>query len=72
MTRKPVVSSNIKEIGYDKNTETMEVEFHRNGAVYQYEGIPEVVYKAIINSSSIGSAFHRFIRNRGYKYERIR
>jgi len=39
MDRTPVSSSNISAIGYDSDSEMLEVEF-TNGAVYSYSGVP--------------------------------
>ena len=35
MIRQPVSSSNIRSIGYDSMSSTLEIEFH-SGGVYQY------------------------------------
>ena len=40
MNKQNVTSSNVKAIGYDDRTQTLEVEF-LNGRVYQYYGVPE-------------------------------
>ena len=38
MIRQPVSSSNIRSIGYDSESNTLEIEFH-SGGVYQYFGV---------------------------------
>lgn len=38
MIRQPVSSSNIRSIGYDSKSNTLEIEFH-SGGVYQYFGV---------------------------------
>lgn len=60
MVTKPVESSNLKSIGYDPSTQTMEVTFHTSGT-YRYSGVPPVVYKKIMRAKSKGKAFHRMI-----------
>ena len=69
MERQPVTSSNIKSIGYDVATSTLEVEFH-NGGVYQYSGVPESVYVGLMQAASHGSYFHQHIRDR-YSYIKV-
>jgi hypothetical protein len=59
--RTPVVSSNIAAIGYDADTETLEVEFV-SGALYRYQGVPADAYQALMNAKSIGSHFSARIR----------
>ena len=42
LTRQPVRSSNLKAIGYNVETQTLEVEF-LNGHVYSYAGVPAAI-----------------------------
>ena len=49
-------SSQILSIGYDKATETLEVEFVK-GSVYQYDAVPSHVYEALLKAESIGRTF---------------
>ena len=67
MQRKSVQSSNLKSIGY-KN-QTLEIEFNK-GDVYQYFGIPETEYTALMSAKSHGKYFSSNIRNR-YEYDKI-
>jgi hypothetical protein len=64
MQRKSVTSSNISAIGYDPETETLEVEF-KGGTVYSYSGVTPQQHSALINADSIGSHFHKNIRSLG-------
>lgn len=41
----------------------LEIEFN-SGAVYQYTGVPQGEYDAIMNAGSKGSYFHANIKNR--------
>lgn len=59
MPRTPVESSNIKSIGFDKNT--LQVEF-TNGAVYNYTPITEDCYKELMSAESKGEYFYQNIR----------
>lgn len=61
MTRIPVISSNLKSIGYDPSTETLEVEF-RTGQVHQYANVPGNLHKALMAAPSQGEFFHARIR----------
>lgn len=63
MERQSVSSSNVKSIGYDAASSTLEVEFN-SGGVYQYYGVPESVYSALMHASSKGSYINDHIKNR--------
>jgi hypothetical protein len=56
MRREPVISSNVKAVGHDAKTSTLEVEFN-SGAVYQYTGVPKEVYTAMVGAQSVGKYF---------------
>ena len=62
MERQPVKSSNIKSVGHDPNSNTLEVEF-KDGSVYQYAGVDTDKHQALINAKSIGSHFHQYIKS---------
>lgn len=61
MDRDPVSSSNLQSVGYDAESSTLEVEFH-HGGIYQYYGVPESAYRALMSAGSVGSYFSRNIR----------
>jgi hypothetical protein len=63
MERIVVSSSTIRGIGYDGGSMTLEIEFN-DGRVYQYQGVPQSEYEALISAGSIGSHFNARIRNR--------
>jgi hypothetical protein len=63
MERVSVSSSNIRSIGYDSDSMTLEVEFN-SGAVYQYQGVPQAEYDAVMNAGSKGRYFNASIKNR--------
>lgn len=65
--RIPVESSNIKFIGHSYPRRMLEVGFN-NGSVYRYKGVPNKVYKELLNSESKGKAFHSLIRSK-YPYK---
>jgi len=63
MDRTPVRSSNIRAVGYDLASRTLEVEFQSRG-VYQYSSVPENVYQGLMRAASKGSYFHDHIKDR--------
>lgn len=63
MMRQKVISSNIVSIGYDENTQILEIEF-KQGAIYRYSGVPAHIFQNLMEASSHGTYFHAFIRNR--------
>ena len=70
MEREPVQSSNLWSVGYDPDSQTLEIEF-KGGHVYQYFGVPESLYFDLMNAGSKGSFFHHHIREAGYPYTKI-
>ena len=69
MDRNQVASSNIRSIGYDMQTQTLEVGF-LSGWVYQYYGVPEFIYQEIMQASSKGQFLNQYIKN-AYPYSRV-
>jgi hypothetical protein len=61
MQRFPVSSSDIRDIGYDVTTQTLEVGFIKGG-VYQYSPVSESMYQVLMASASKGSFFHAHIK----------
>ena len=61
MIRERVQSTNLKSIGYDADSKTLEVELH-DGDVYQYFNVPAVVHRDLLHASSIGQYFSFFIK----------
>lgn len=69
MERYNVASSNIRSVGYDPQTQTLEVEF-MNGTIYQYYGVPEQIYDQMMGEQSKGRFLNTYIRNQ-YPYSRV-
>lgn len=69
MNRDPVASSNLVSMGYDPDSETLEIEF-RNGTIYQYYNIPQALYEQFVTANSMGSFLNTHIRN-AYPYSRV-
>lgn len=56
-------------MGYDPQSETLEIEFLKGG-IYEYRGVPEPLYEKFMQASSKGKFLHAYIKNR-YPYTRI-
>ncbi|MEU0000794.1 KTSC domain-containing protein [Streptomyces microflavus] len=69
MQRHPVISSNIKSIGYDHTSSILEVEFF--SGVYHYHSVPETVFSAFLSAASHGRYFAQVVKDR-YSYTRVR
>jgi uncharacterized protein len=69
MKRQAVTSSNIGAIGYDVNSQTLEIEF-LNGGVYQYFDVPEHVYDDLMGASSQGQYLAQSIKGH-YRYSKV-
>jgi len=69
MNRDNVSSSNLRSVGYEEGTFTLEIEFH-GGGIYQYFEVPESVYLGLMQASSKGQYFHQNIKN-SFRYKRI-
>lgn len=63
MERQPVSSSNIASVGYNPESETLEVEFLKTGKVYEYYNVPTFMYERMLQAPSIGIFFNTEIKN---------
>ena len=70
MERVSVESSNLSAIGYDDESQVLEVEFRR-GAVYRYFEVERVAYENLLKAESVGKAFNAIIKGGGYSYRRV-
>jgi hypothetical protein len=59
--RTNVVSTNVKSVGYDTPTRTLDVEFATG--VYRYDDVPQDVFDRMMNAESIGKFIHTDIKN---------
>lgn len=69
MNKQNVTSSNVKAIGYDDRTQTLEVEF-LNGRVYQYYGVPENMHSQFMQIPSKGKFLHTYIKDQ-FPFSRV-
>jgi hypothetical protein len=63
MNRTAVKSSHLASVGHDPLTNTLEIEFV-NGQVYQYANVSASTHQQIVQASSPGSTFNRYIKSR--------
>ena len=69
MMRDPVASTNIRSLGYDPASSTLEVEFS-SGSIYQYYNIGEPLYEQLMAASSKGQFLNIYIKN-AYPFSRV-
>ena len=62
MEREPVSSSNIAAVGYDPDSETLEVEFKTSG-IYQYFNVPVFMHERLVVADSVGKFFNAEIKD---------
>lgn len=69
MQKNPVSSSNLAAVGYDSDSETLEVEF-LSGSIYQYYNVPQNMYDQLMQEGSKGRFLNAYIKN-AYPYSRV-
>ena len=57
-----VNSSSIRAVGYDGYT--LAVQFHTSDTIYDHPGVPYSVYLGLMQASSMGAFYNRFIRGK--------
>lgn len=62
MERVNVGSTNLASVGYEVDTETLEVEFS-TGRIYEYYQVPAHVHQELMSASSHGIYFNANIKN---------
>ena len=70
MKRVAVNSSSLRELGYDVDTQVLEVQFH-NGSLYRYEQVPAEVVQALLQADSLGRYFNQVFKPQHHPYRRI-
>jgi len=61
MKRIPVKSSNLHSVGYDEESQILEIEF-LNGGVYEYSEIPKKLHEGLIAAPSHGKYYNQYIK----------
>lgn len=69
MERIQVESSSIQSIGYDSDTETLEIEFLTSG-LYEYHDVPAYIYEELMSANSHGSYLNSNIKGT-FSYSKI-
>jgi hypothetical protein len=69
MTREPVSSSNVAEVGYDENQRVLEVKF-KNGGLYQYFEVPSRIYSDLLQAASVGKFLNANVKG-SYRYAKV-
>ena len=69
LERQAVASSNLASVGYDLRTRVLEIAF-KSGGIYQYSGVGEATYQALMSAPSKGGFFARAIKN-AFPYRRV-
>lgn len=62
MQRQDIDSRLIRSVGYEPETETLEVEF-KNSGLYRYMNVPQTEYDAMMEAESQGSYFLKQVRD---------
>lgn len=62
MQMQPVESSQIEAIGHDPESNTLRVRF-KSGGEYEYADVPAEAHQALMAAPSVGSHFHKHVRN---------
>jgi len=69
MNRVPVESSNLKSVGHDPVSLTLEIEF-QNGNIYQYFDVPQTVHVEMMQAPSLGKFFAAQIKGQ-YRFAKV-
>ena len=62
MKRNYVMSTDIKSIGYDEPTRTLEIEF-LDSSIHQYENVPKIAHLALMTAQAKGLHYLTEIKN---------
>ena len=63
MIRQSVSSSAIRSVGYDASKKILEIQF-TSFTTYRYRNVHESIYYGLMNASSKGTYFNRYIKDR--------
>jgi hypothetical protein len=68
MIMHPVVSSELRAVGYDSLSQTLRIEFHNS--THEYYSVPEHVYRNLMSAPSKGR-FHDYFIKDVYRYKLV-
>ncbi len=60
MQRQHITSSSLESVGYDEDSQTLEIEF-KKGTVYEYLSVPSATHNGLMNADSHGKYFRKYI-----------
>lgn len=63
MNRMPVPSSDITQVGYQEDSETLEIKF-LHGGVYQFFNVPPTIFSEFMSAASKEEYYHARIGER--------
>jgi len=63
MIRTPVVSSNIRSVGYAPGEKKLEIEFH-DGSIHHYHDVSSEEHHSLMTAPSVGKHFHAHIKHK--------
>ncbi|MAM40728.1 MAG: KTSC domain-containing protein [Erythrobacter sp.] len=64
-----VDSSNVSAIGYDEDSQTLQVEFN-SGATYQYFDVPQQIFEGMLDAGSVGQYLNQHVKG-VFRYSRV-
>lgn len=64
-----VDSSNVAAVGYEEDSQTLQVEFN-NGSTYQYFDVPHAIFEGLLGAGSIGQYLNQNVKGT-YRYSRV-
>lgn len=70
MERAPISSNGIRSVGYDPDSEIMEIEY-ADGVVYRYLMVPQFTYRALMAAPDPGAFAESHIKNGPYANARL-
>lgn len=70
MTRTKVTSETLKSVGYEPDSERLELEFS-GGDVYEYEKVQPYLYMGLMDTSAKESYFEKYIKDK-YKFAKVK
>ncbi len=64
-----VNSSNVAAVGYEEDSQTLQVEFNSGGS-YQYFDVPQPIFDGLLNAASVGGYLNDNVKG-SYRYSRV-
>ena len=64
-----VDSSNVAAVGFEENSQTLQVAFN-NGSTYQYFDVPIEIFEALRSAASVGQFLNQQIKGK-YRFSRV-